>query len=453
MKAKTFKWRHALWLAIFLFSLLCQGQNAMAQEIPNGDGDLLWERPLKGRNVNDAKFHPINGNIIAAVNHEIWEIDPKDGHTIRVFEGSGSSSGSDKDQFKTVFITSDGSTVITGDGSGIDGLILWDYNTGKLKRIFSTEKPDSYSDNLGIYPDNNRIIFYSVRQINQNYLRKINIYSIESNEIIKEINLGSKNVERLALSNDGTYLALGISDHSTGDWTYSMELWDAETLTNIQTLGNFKTGDYQDIQFSNDNQYIGFSFSPAGFILFRKSNELYTKYFANTLPIFPYNFCISLTNKLFLNTFREDINYDATYIINLDNLDSIYKYPHCGYPILRINNSRELFTIGFDTIVGVKMQFYSNKWYEVGVKNPIEIMMGIINTNYKENTLFLTTSGIDLVTSIYITDTLGKKIYVQNETPILNNKIEIPLFLPSGYYLLKIISNSMEYTSKFVVAR
>ena len=80
-------------LSLYLFVLIALTSALFSQEIPNGDGDLLWERPLNGRTVNDAKFHPINGNIIAAVNHEIWEIDPKDGHTIRVFEGEPSSGG------------------------------------------------------------------------------------------------------------------------------------------------------------------------------------------------------------------------------------------------------------------------------------------------------------------------------------------------------------------------
>ena len=81
-------------LLTLLALLLLSGQTIFSQidTIPNGDGDLLWEVPLYdsaggGRSVNDAVFHPINGNIIAAINWEIWEISPVDGHLIRKFEG------------------------------------------------------------------------------------------------------------------------------------------------------------------------------------------------------------------------------------------------------------------------------------------------------------------------------------------------------------------------------
>ena len=97
-------------LAVFVLVLFAGGQQAKA-EIPNGDGDLLWERGLNGRTVNDAVFHPINGNIIAAVNNEIWEIDPKDGHTIRVFEGATGIG-----PFGDIDISSDGNYVIIANG-------------------------------------------------------------------------------------------------------------------------------------------------------------------------------------------------------------------------------------------------------------------------------------------------------------------------------------------------
>ncbi|OGU55975.1 MAG: hypothetical protein A2X64_08880 [Ignavibacteria bacterium GWF2_33_9] len=456
-KSKLFRMVYGLGIALIV-SLIAAlgGQNAMAQEIPNGDGDLLWERPLNGRTVNDAKFHPINGNIIAAVNHEIWEIDPKDGHTIRVFEGSGQS------EIKYFQISNDGKYLVSGGAE--KWIIIWDYQTGTILKILDNIKQIPVYNSIGIYPDSKSFVYFSFEIINNtqySYVKgSFNIYNFEQNKIIKTVETPSqisynKAVDAMQLSIDGKLFAIGFRNREYGVFKdFTMELWDAETLTKIQDLGNFKVGDFRDIQFSNDNQYIGYGFSP-GLILYKKNNEQYNKYPVVTYPIsFSIDaFCFSINNKLFLNTFKEDINYDATYIINLNNLDSIYKYPHCGYPILRTNTNNELFTIGFDTIVGVKIQFYSNKWYEVSVQNPIEIKIGITKTTYTNNSIQLTTKGIDIIKTLLITDTLGKKIYVQNDITVINNSTEIPHFLSSGNYLLKIVSNGKEYTSKFIVTR
>ncbi len=73
----------------FLF-LLISGQRAWTKEVPNGDADAIWSIPklpdTLTRWFNDAVFHPINGNIIAACNHEIWELDINNGQRIRKFE-------------------------------------------------------------------------------------------------------------------------------------------------------------------------------------------------------------------------------------------------------------------------------------------------------------------------------------------------------------------------------
>ena len=50
-------------LAVFLMVLFASSGQQAKSEVPNGDGDLLWERGLSGRSVNDAVFHPINGGL------------------------------------------------------------------------------------------------------------------------------------------------------------------------------------------------------------------------------------------------------------------------------------------------------------------------------------------------------------------------------------------------------
>jgi len=60
MKAKTFKWRHGLWLAIFLFSLLCQGQNAYSQWWK----DTVWTKETNQANLWNLKFSNTDSLIV-----------------------------------------------------------------------------------------------------------------------------------------------------------------------------------------------------------------------------------------------------------------------------------------------------------------------------------------------------------------------------------------------------
>ena len=454
-KTKLFKMVYGLGIALIVALVAALGtQAALAQEIPNGDNDLLWERSLrvdgKMRNFNDAIFHPINGNIIAAVDYEIWEIDPKDGHTIRVFEGGYQKNT--EDAIKTINITSDGQKIITGGAMGQKGILIWDYNTGLVTKIISLNEIFDVYENIGIYPDNNRILFntYKNEYGSQSNVLHINVYDLQKDSIIKRSNFYNTYCSRFRLSNNGQYVAYHFGRGTPGDFKDNMELWDAETLTKLQDMGKL-SGEPDYIQFSINNEYLGFAFTP-GFLLFKKSNGQFNRYLVYLPPILPSRFCFTNTNKLFLRIFKDDIQYGATYIINLSNLDSMYKFT-AGIRLLRVNSNNELLTFGFDTLVGVKLQFYSNKWYEVGVSNPIEIKTGLTNTKYTNNSLSITTEGIEFINTLMITDTLGKKIYVQDEIPVINNQTTIQLFLPAGNYLLKVVSNGKVYTSKFIVSR
>jgi len=215
--------RKALWLVIFLFAFA----TTFAQEIPNGDGDLLWERPLNGRTLNDAKFHPINGNIIAAVDNEILEIDPKDGHTIRRFEG-----GIGINEFGRIDISTDGSLIIISKGGAPD-INLFDYNLGQIKKLLLLE-PWS---NVDFFPNSTKILYHQSKNLI--------IYDVIKDTLIsKSDSLPYNQYFRYSkLSKDGKLIALGLSTNNFGNISYTMELWDAETLTKIQELGNYKVGD------------------------------------------------------------------------------------------------------------------------------------------------------------------------------------------------------------------
>jgi hypothetical protein len=433
-------------LAVFVLVLFAGGQQAKA-EIPNGDGDLLWERGLNGRTVNDAVFHPINGNIIAAVNHEIWEIDPKDGHTIRVFEG-GSASG-EYDQFEGIKITSDGKYVVSDGGSGIEGLLIWDYETGKIKQVFDKGGPNRGS--LGIYPDNQRVIFFTF-QLTGSENRELVQYNIGTNQIEKKVSVFPYGIEKLSLSKDGKYLAIGKTQNNNGHWKYSMELWDAETLTPIKGFGSpgDNVHEFTDVQISNDDQYFAFA-TDFNFFIYKFSGELV---FTTTFPIYLHESQFTNDSKMILiRPFNSVTKRKAfTYFFNLTIMDSVYKYNE-SYGTFRFNSNNELFVQGYDSLIGVKIQLFSNHWYTVGVNESAGTTFKIEQVNYTKNNLQIITNGIDIIDDLIITDTLGKRLYQKNKIAIINNQAEIPVFLQSGNYLIKIKANSKELTGKFIVVR
>jgi len=441
MKAKTFKWRHALWLAIFLFSLLCQGQNAMAQEIPNGDGDLLWERPLNGRTVNDAKFHPINGNIIAAMDNEIWEIDPKDGHTIRVFEGPLKI---DEDMYLSeIDISPDGNSIVTNGLQYYSGIYFWDYNEGKLIDSLN------YFSLIGrFYPDNETMLFWA-RSSPGGIEGGLVKYNYKSKKVILEKEIGYEKYLQLAtLSRDGKYLPIGL--YNKGSVQFSMELWDAETLTKIKDFGSpGEIHEFRDVQISDDNQYVGFLSDGGNLHLFNIIELQLINHFSDA-------YCLAFTpdsKKLAIEIDTTTAAFGSiAYLMDIKTQSNIYSYTLTG-GFFRINFQNEILTYGWNSKDGLTLKLISNRWYEVGVNSPFDLKIGISNTSYKNNSLQIITEGIEIINTLMITDTLGKKIYFQNEIPVINNQTTIPLFLPSGNYLLKIISNGKEYTSKFVVVR
>ena len=431
-----------LTLAVFLLVLFATGEQAKA-EIPNGDGDLLWERGLNGRTVNDAVFHPINGNIIAAVNHEIWEIDPKDGHTIRVMYCGTSSE--DQYQFHSIDITSDGNTVVTDDG---DSLLIWDYEKGKLKQSFHNGETIAWQGLGGIYPDNNRVVYFTYNTDQK--VRKLNIYGISTNSIIKSISTYPKSADKVQLSKDGRYLAIGFRYESGNHLQYSMELWDAETLTPIKGFGSpgNNVAEFRDVQISNDDQYFAFA-TDFNFFIYKFSGELV---FTTTFPIDLQESQFTNDSKMILiNPFNNVTKEkDFTYFFNLTIMDSVYKYNE-SYGTFRFNSNNELFVQGYDSLIGVKIQLFSNHWYTVGVNEPAGTTFKIEQVNYTKNNLQIITNGIDIIDDLIITDTLGKRIYQQNNITITNNQAEIPLSLPSGNYLIKLIANGKELTGKFIV--
>jgi WD40 repeat protein len=346
------------------------------------------------------------------------------------------TSSEEKYHFHSIDVTSDGKYLLTDDG---DSIFVWDYEKGEVKQTFHNGETIAWDGLGGVYPDNNRVVYFSYNTEQQ--IRKLNIYEISTNAIVKSISTYPKSADQVNLSKDGRYLAIGFRYRPVSDMIYTMELWNAETLTTIKSFGS--PGDiheFRDVQISDDNQYVGFRGDNLLFLYTITGKEL-------KIPLQKYVYSFAFTpNCKFITLDIETIdNQENVYIYELSSLNKSYMYTNIFPRIMRYNTNNDFFIS--------KMRLYSNHWYEVGITNPLEKKIQIKNTSYTNNSLQITTEGIEIIKILMITDTLGKKIYIKNEIPVLNNKTEIPLSLPSGNYLLKIVSNGKEYTSKFVVVR
>ncbi len=419
-------------LVLLLMLLFC-GSSLFAEEIPNGDGDLIWEQDISPRFVRDAKFHPITGNIIAAVNHEIWEIDVKDGHKIRVFEG-GPATGP-YDQFERLQITSDGKTMVTGMGGGIKGLIIWDYESGKIRRVFDKVFP--WQKCLGIFPDNNRVVLFCTSIPNSTGKHYLVIYDMLKDSIIKSENTNSKLIQQMSLSKDGKYLAVGC--WNSNENKYKMELWDAETLTHIRDFGEaFSANEFWDVKISNDNKYFGFL----------ANNKYYFYDFdGKVINLAPnaetYSFCFDDSNKFIV---YGDV-IDNIYQVNVKQIsNNKIKYQYIKtQPFLNFTlNSKNQFFSGYSTL-----RLFSNHWFTVDVneENP-----EVFKINYFNNKLTIENSIGLMINKINITDITGKIIYSKKNELNSIDIVTLDMLLKNGVYFATIhTANGKIYSQKFIV--
>ena len=419
---------------ILMGLLLFCGSSLFAEEIPNGDNDLIWEQDISPRFVNDAKFHPITGNIIAAVNHEIWEIDVKDGHKIRAFEG-GPASGPD-DQFKSLQISADGKTIVTGMGSGIKGLIIWDYESGKMKKIF--KKFEVLSRNIGIFPDNKRVLFFSPQIDSMTDSRFLLIFDIEKDSILLKKSVYPNFIQMLALSANGQYIAICIWD--SYEKKYKMELWDAETLTYIRGFGEaVNANEFWDVKISNDNQYFGFMANNKYY--FFKIDGVKLDIAKDTEPS---SFCFDETSKfiIFSGGFE---GKGIIKVLNIELMKIFFEFnkiqPFKNYLL----NTKNQFFSGYSIL-----RLFSNRWYTVDVKdNQIESTFKI---NYSEKKLIIENSTNQILASIEITDINGKILHSTNLNQNTQSTLEFEFKLIPGVYFATIYTaNGKNYSQKFLV--
>jgi hypothetical protein len=241
------------------------------------------------------------------------------------------------------------------------------------------------------------------------------------------------------MSNDGKYIAFGFRYRLGSDMQYTMELWDAETLTKIKDFGS--PGDiveFRDIQISDDNQYVGFvtNSNLCFFDLERNHKELYNG--GLTLSF-------SKDNKYFFIQQDTSWNTVRSYIVKISNYQKIYEYKKFSPYNYRFNIKNELFG-GRE-----KLLFFTNNWLTVSVYEPEKDELRISYTNLILSVL-LPQNLIPV--KIEVTDTLGKRYYEENISLNTGNELSRTIELPSDAYFFKLTTSSgQEITQKFIVKK
>ncbi|OGU59867.1 MAG: hypothetical protein A2X64_04140 [Ignavibacteria bacterium GWF2_33_9] len=226
-----------------------------------------------------------------------------------------------------------------------------------------------------------------------------------------------------------------------------MELWDAETLTKIKDFGEVKVGGFQDIQISNDNLFIGCIGDNRTLNILEKNSEFLLKRYENTSA-----FTFSLDNQTILVYSFTNSKDKQSNVISLDSFDTLYQFHKFG-SFFRINKEKQIFTIGYEPSLGSKMVLLSNRWDSIISVNKPASANGFNQISYYNNSINIKLENIEFIDELFVIDILGKKLFTMSEITPVNNEVSIPLVLPSGNYLIKIVSSGKEYSSKFIVTR
>ncbi len=345
-----------------------------------------------------------------------------------------------------------GKKVLTGPGHNHKGILVWDYETGKI--IDNYDDGGTFNDNVGAYPDNTRCLFFSENTSIGQY--NLIIYDFEQKKVVKKQNISPRRPTEMVMSKDGKYILMGLSAPAPGAdprRTFQVELWDAETLTMVKRYAEFPSGSdgIWEVRISNNNQYIAF----------RQGNYLHLHDFEGTRMYIPgvtsdgssFNdsLCITMcfsndSKKIIVYTKNNtDINNS---IYDLATRNHVYQYSTYSYIIITTTDNKLLLHDRWGPTI-----LYSNKWYLTDVQSEPEATGIIKRIDYINNAINIELHTPMMVDRMIITDIEGRILNDDRGPQPVDNRIKIEMILPSGNYILKLISQGKEYTNKFVVVR
>jgi len=133
----------------------------------------------------------------------------------------------------------------------------------------------------------------------------------------------------------------------------------------------------------------------------------------------------------------------------------LYQYQGTGAVIRKIVFN-EIFSTSSDTIVGAKIQFYSNKWFEVGVNSPNISQSTIFaqsrNGLYKYRLVIPAHAGIcNNIFDVFGNCVLTTPSRFHRDTPPEEGNLRLDVSnLPPGVYFVRV---GNEKPQKFMVVR
>jgi len=423
-----FKFKVALWLAIFLFSLLCQGQKAKSQ---------WWKDTVWTKNTNLTGYYMLkfskNDSVIVAHNAPTGPETPND---VFINAATGNEITRIPGNNEVFFINNDKNFVrLRQDNS------VFEIFDSKTYQIIDTIENDELHINQYPIIDMSKDERYIIAGIPNGF----RIWDIQTKRIFQtKIYPNEPNLKSVGINNPrficGTnqvmvQLSKQYTDHNYGDFV----VYDINTLDSVDSFGN-----HRGFVLSNSCKYIAYG----------------TGDMSNGVEIYDFN-TKQLLWKLPVNgptlsglEFSPDDKYfvtasnNATYglqIWDIDKKTKNYEYPKGSYNHIAISNNGE--KIVFST--GGYIMLLLSHFDGVSVDDPSDPEL-ILYPNPTNDYINIIVQNIEPLQEIGIYDIFGECVLtVETGLRPVSTKIDVSA-LPPGVYFVKV---GKEKPMKFVVVR
>jgi len=406
---------------------------------------LEWQKDIFPTEINFSKFSVDGKYIYCAIGNTIQKMDASNGEFVSIFE--------DKDKYwiYEMQISEQGNIIATRDGGG--DINLWDTKLEKsFKHIpFGTGEGSSGAFCFDITPDGNFLIVGNLTEIEEPQQQYFNLllYDIQKSEIIKSVPFDNALV-KIKFSHNGKYFVTGAiyskDDNYPEEWYDQLILWETDSCKQIAILRDTLTlkgetpGGYRILKFSYNDKYLGaVNINPWETYIYDLSKlELVKKSDGRT--------CVNVEflpdSTFYILSYIPSEFYEIgtnNYVGKADFFMSKIESSLLTKNIFFIQNSFDLYFMSQSTSTIKEIYKHEGK---ISI-NTINNQIIVINADSFKKQI-----------QIIITNISGKTIYTKDLSNIqANEKLNLNLELPSGFYICKIIEESNVYSEKIEIER